>query len=425
MPACPQSAHRELQSWPNLGRCSRRYEAWSELSYRPTETLPSPHYPGNDNSHAPNHTPRLATGRVAISSGLLGARRVAVPATRNWARTGFRLHCARPSRTAGSRGAGTSGKGHNVSAIDEIRAGQPGGSTLAVIIRAGARVVGDFPPPDGFGSWTSDAIEVAVGSLFEAKPHLLAKALVAGVADDDALEAFVLVALKRHLIDEAKSTEVGKMRRRFANVLGKDPRFVFVDSSVDCWALVEYSNTVWSDDLDVLRAAASKVRGVYIVELNRGGRTPKVVADALREVAATVLAEARGAVPAQDLARVVLERFFPGEQPLAYLDEPGRAEVDIPDAQLDAEVESGPDFEVSVEAAAEAVYARLSAKERALMPHLAETPAERLGVLEDTGPAETEALGASVLEKIRRAVRDDAESQQVVLALLKLCRERP
>lgn len=322
-------------------------------------------------------------------------------------------------------GTGTGGKACDVSAIDEIRAGRPGGATMAVSRRAGARVVGDFPPPEGFGSWTSDAIDVVLGSLFEAKPHLLTKALIAGVADDDALEAFVLVALRRHLIDEAKSTEVGKMRRRFANVLGKDPRFVFLDSPVDLWALVEYAHTLWSDDLDVLRAAAARVRGVYIVELNRAGRTPKAVADALRAVAAEVLTEARGAVPAQDLARVVLERFFPGEQPLAYLDEPGRGEIDIADTDAAPDAEPDVDFDVSVEAAAEVVYASLSPKERALMPHLGEVPEDRAGVLEDTGPAETEALAASVLERIRRAVADDADGEQVVRALLKLCRERP
>jgi hypothetical protein len=321
--------------------------------------------------------------------------------------------------TDGGRGVGAGGEGCGLSAIEEILAGRPGELTLAVVMRAGARVVGDFPPPESFGAWTRDAIEVAVGSLFEAKPHLLAKALVAGVADDDALEAFVLVALKRHLIDEAKSTEVGKMRSRFVNVLGRDARFVFVESPVDSWALTEFAQSVWSDDLDVLRAAANRVRGVYIVELNKSGPTPKKVAEALRAVAAAALSEARGAVPAQDLARVVLERFFPGEQPIEYLDEPSR------DGDEFADQEPGPDFGVLVGDAAASVYAGLSSKERALVPHLGKTPAERLGVLEDTGPMETEALAASVLEKIRRAVRNDNEGEQVALALLNLCREQP
>lgn len=304
-------------------------------------------------------------------------------------------------------------------AIDEVRAGAPGERTRLLVVRAGARVVGDFPPPEGFGAWTRNAIEVAFGSLFEAQPHLFTKALARGVADDGALEAFVLVSLKRHLIDEAKKTEVGKMRRRFGNVLGKDARFVFLKVPVDSWALVEFAEHVWSDDLDVLRAAAARVHGVYILELNTAGPTPKRVADPLREVAAAVLAEACGAVPAQDLARVVLERFFPNERPLEYLDEPGRHEEEF------ADEEPGPDFEVLIDSAAESVFASLSVQERALVPHLGATEAERVGALQDTSSRETEALVASLTEKIRRAVREGGDEEQMVLALLDLCRDRP
>lgn len=266
-----------------------------------------------------------------------------------------------------------------MNAIDEVRAGRPGELTLALVMRAGARAVGRYPPPEGFGSWTREAVEVAVGSLFEKKPHLLSKALVAGVADDEALEAFVLVALTRHLIDEAKSTEVGKMWRRFVTVLGEDARFVFADFPVDCWALVGCAESVWSGDLDVLRAAAARVRGVYITELNKAGPTRKAVVHALREVAVAVVRETAAPVPAQDLARVVLERFFPGEQPLAYLDEPGRDADELATHPPGPDSEPGPDFELSVEAAAESVYASLSANERSLVPHLGEAPADRLG----------------------------------------------
>lgn len=290
---------------------------------------------------------------------------------------------------------------------------------LTVAMRAGARVVGDFPPPEGYGAWNREAISEAVGALFEAKPHLLTKALANGVADDGSLEAFLLVAMKRHLIDEAKATELGKMRRRFEKLLGRDPRFVFVSAPVASWALVQFAESVWPDDLDVLRAAAARVRGVYIVALNKAGPTPKKVADPLREVAAAVLSEACGAVPAQDLARVVLERFFPGEQPLEYVDEPGHHEGEFADET------PGPDFEILIESAAEWVFASLTVAERALVPRLGEAPAERVGVLEDTGPAEAEALAASLREKIARAILDDGDAEQVVLTLGNLCRERP
>lgn len=104
------------------------------------------------------------------------------------------------------------------------------GRRYSLVMRAGARVVGDFPPSQGFGVWTRDAIAVTIGSLFEAKPHPLTKALDAQVADDGAIEAFLLAALKRHLIDEAKKTDVGKMCRPVRECL----RQGFAGCSVDC-----------------------------------------------------------------------------------------------------------------------------------------------------------------------------------------------
>ena len=40
------------------------------------------------------------------------------------------------------------------------------------------------------------------------------------------LERLLLAAIKNWLKDQAKATEVGKLRRRLENVLGDDPRFV-------------------------------------------------------------------------------------------------------------------------------------------------------------------------------------------------------
>ena len=37
--------------------------------------------------------------------------------------------------------------------------------------------------------------------------------------------------------DQAKATEVGKLRRRLENVLGGDPRFVSIKTGQDRWAL--------------------------------------------------------------------------------------------------------------------------------------------------------------------------------------------
>lgn len=304
-----------------------------------------------------------------------------------------------------------------MSALDEIWSGHPGRSTFELVISAGARVVGAFPPPDGYGGWSRDAIAEEVNALFVAKPHVLTMALEAGVADDDALEAYVMAAIKHHLIDQAKGTDVGKLRRRFVNVLAEDPRFVHSTMAGETWVLAEFDGAVRSGELRALHAAAARVRGVFIERLNKAGPTPGPVADALRTVTAAVLAEARGAVTAQDLARVVFDRFFPAGEPTVYLDAPRSEQI--------ADTAPGPEAKTLANAAARALFTTLGEKEKALLPHLGKAPEERAGLLEDTGPHETEALAAAVAAKIRAAVQDDTDADDVVLALRDMCRNAP
>lgn len=302
-----------------------------------------------------------------------------------------------------------------MTAIDEIRVGTPGDATLGLAMRSAARVVNDFAPRAGYSGWTREALEELVASLFAAKRGLLAAALASGVTSDDALGAFLLRATRNLLIDEARETDVGKMRRRLVTLLGRDPRFVFAKVPKHTWALVEFASVVWSDDLDVLRQAAARVRGVYVTKLNTAGPTPRKVADVLRAIAAAVLGEAAGAVPAQDLARVMLERLFPGAQAPVYLGEPGG------EGQEFESLEPGPGFVIEVASAAESVFAALSGNERKLVPLLGATPAERVGALDGVGPSETEALVAAVRAKVAAAVLDDEDAEHVVLVLGNLC----
>jgi hypothetical protein len=300
-----------------------------------------------------------------------------------------------------------------VGALDEVQAGEPGRATLDLVMRAGTRAVRDFPPREGYGRWSEDAVADEMGELFSRKPHLLTKALEADVQTDDALEAYLVTSIGNAMKDQAKSTDVGKLRRRFVNVLGSDDRFVRSTSVGETWVLTVFIGNAWSGDLAPLRAAAGAVRGVFIEKLNPSGPTPAVVCAALVQVAAAVLSEARGAVSAQDLARVVFDRFFPSDSTTVWLDAPGGEHL--------ADPRPSPDSRVLSEAAAHVVWARLDPRERALVPCLGESPADRVGVLPGVGPVETESIAAAVVEKVRLAVFDDAEAVDVVLALRDLC----
>lgn len=307
-----------------------------------------------------------------------------------------------------------------MTALEELKAGKPGPATLALVVRAASRAVRAFPPREGYGRWTEDAVAEEVSVVFEQRPYLLTKALTAGVDSDEKLEAYLRTAVANAMKDQAKSTDVGKLRRRLVNVLGSDERFVHSTAAGETWVLAEFEGRAWTGDLVPLRRAAARVRGVFIDKLNPAGPTPGPVRDALRAVAAAVLREARAAVLAQDLAHVVFDRFFPSGHPTLYLDAPGGHTI--------ADPRPGPESAVSTAAAARALFAALDEHEKALLPHLGQTPQTRRGRLPGVGPRETEAIADALTAKIAQAVVDDTEAEQVVLALLDLldlCRESP
>jgi hypothetical protein len=103
--------------------------------------------------------------------------------------------------------------------------------------------------------------------------------LVVGCAlkahDDASLERLLLGAIKNWLIDQAKATEVGKLRRRVQNVLSEDARFVSSKCGQLRWALTDNASTVWQGEIDRPCAAARGVHGVQITRWNTSGPTPR------------------------------------------------------------------------------------------------------------------------------------------------------
>ena len=186
-----------------------------------------------------------------------------------------------------------------------LETGRPGPLTVALLLRLGRQVGrrSTFPAPDGHDIWSDDAVVDLIGAMFVEKPQLVVGCVVKA-HDDASLERLLLVAIRNWLKDQAKATEVGKLRRRLENVLGGDPRFVSIKTGQDRWALTEHGSKGWQGDIDQLHAAAHRVRGVQITtRWNTSGPTPRRTKDALIAVAYGVLSEAGGSVSAQDLHR--------------------------------------------------------------------------------------------------------------------------
>jgi hypothetical protein len=299
-----------------------------------------------------------------------------------------------------------------VSAYAELlESGKPGALTLDLLCRLGKQVTrtSRFPPPDGFTSWTDDAVDELICAMFVEKPQLVVGCMITA-HDDASLERLLLTAIKNWLIDQAKATEVGKLRRRLENVLRGDPRFASAKTGQDRWALTEHVSTVWQGVIEQLHAAAHRVRGVRITRWNNAGPTPRETKEALVAVAYGVLWEARGSVPAQDLSKVIAARFQLQPSPTFVK---LSSDAALEPARFD------PATAAVCTAAARDLWASLSPDEQTVVPMMAADPedvAARLSI----GPRTAAAVQAAVREKLRLATVDDEDFETIIGGLLRL-----
>ncbi|HEV2345819.1 MAG TPA: hypothetical protein VGS97_17095 [Actinocrinis sp.] len=310
-------------------------------------------------------------------------------------------------------------------AYDELRAtGGVGESTLALIRDLAGQVTrtSSFPPPEGYDAWSPEAVDDLLAELFAAKGSGFVLTCFLEATDDGSLERLLLRTIRNFLIDEAKKTERGKLRRRLEGLLEDDPRFACVPEGqpgAGGWCLAGQSNAPWQGDSAQLDLAAAAVRGVAISRWNTAGPTPRPVKQALLRVAEGVLRAAGGSVSMAVLTRVVEARIALIAPLLVGGVADDQAGMDLLEAQTDP-----PGFEMIVRETAQEIYRVLDARERALLPHLGAPLDDQMQVLE-LGRAQTRLVADRLAEKIRLMTTADEDRDDIVLELLRLCVVRP
>lgn len=312
-----------------------------------------------------------------------------------------------------------------MSAFDEIgrRADAAGPETVALLRRLGAQVVrtSSFPPPVEYTRWSAEAVDDLLADMFSKdspRGQVFVLACYLKATDQASLERLILASIRNFLIDQAKGTERGKLRRRLDTLLSSDGRFVRPPEMVDirAWALLHRAVGLWQGDLEELHRAAARVRGYQILTWNTAGRTPKHTVVALTEVSYGVIDHADGAVRDEDLAAVVERRFALLAPPVF---------IEIPDgsftaaALADVAASDDPGAGLAVQERAEQLWLTLSAKEQALLPVLGQSLEARQAATGD-GRAATQALSEALAERLRLATVDDEDREEIVLHLAML-----
>ncbi|WP_327321086.1 hypothetical protein OG735_40900 [Streptomyces sp. NBC_01210] len=310
-------------------------------------------------------------------------------------------------------------------AYEELsQTGQLGPETFELLRRLVHQVrrSSGFPPPEGYAEWDDDAAyEVITAMLIrEGAGQQFVTSCFALAADDASLERLFLTSIKNFLIDEAKKTPRGKLRRRIARLMGADASFRRMPGPPPRWALSEHpEGAVWQGDPDDLVAEAWRVRGVGITRWNHSGPTPAQTVRALMAIVMQVLCHARGAVREEDLAKVLESRFellSPARFTPLYADDGALAgPVEASAAEADTPGAGG---------AAADIWQRLTANEHLLLPYLDED-AHHAAQLLEIRQAQAGAVLAGLKAKLLLALSEDNDREAVVGALLRRCADPP
>lgn len=310
-----------------------------------------------------------------------------------------------------------------MSAFDEIgrRADAGGPETIRLLRELGAQVTrtSSFPPPSEHATWSAAAVDDLLADMFsqEHRSRVFVLACYTQATDQGSLERLILQSIRNFLIDQAKGTERGKLRRRLDNLLSKDSRFIRPPDlkGIRAWALLNRLFGLWQGNLDTLHAAAARVRGHQVLRWNSAGKTPRQTVIALTAVCHGVIDHADGSVRDEDLAKVVEQRFALLAPPVF---------VEMPDgssAAAAARAVSGDELwtNLGVQTRAEELCAMLSLEERALLPVLGSSMDERRAAT-GLGRAATQALGDALADRLRLATVDDEDREGIVLRMVEL-----
>jgi hypothetical protein len=311
-------------------------------------------------------------------------------------------------------------------AIDAYRElqqhGQFGQLGLKLLFELVGQELQRFPVLLGHGAaWTEDTLWEWTQSFYVAKGTAVTAGLLAQTGDVASMARYLRRSIRHFLVDEARKTPAGTVRRKIEELLAATPEFVQVPAGVagaGRWQLGGSPQPPYGGELRQLVAAAYGVPGVQAVRWSGVRRAPLARDESLVAILGAVLRAAGGSLEVAQLTAVVLQRF--------------PAAVEYADASLDAQLfdravappEERPDVIVEVSERAREVYEQLSPSQRALLPHLDKPIREQAQVL-GVGRSQAYAASGKLKAMLIDLLPEDDLRADVTLELLRRCVVNP
>lgn len=267
------------------------------------------------------------------------------------------------------------------------------------------------------GGWDSGAVEDLTSEFFVQKAERLTADLVSTGVTPQVVGKSVRRWVRNFLIDRARATPLGRIRRKLEDILGQYPEFVRVPSGergAGRWALTGRPTYPYGGDFAPLVGAAYAVPGVRAARWS-GPRHPPLTSDAsLRAIVASVISAADGSLEIAQLVHVVGQRFPAAAEP---------EDMTISDDDFERVtrlVKDDPGLMQEIEEAVSEICGQLSPSQRALVPYLDDDIKIVMEVVHVSRSRAYEAV-KQVKELLDQVLPDDDTRGVVCAAVIERC----
>lgn len=248
--------------------------------------------------------------------------------------------------------------------------------------------------------------------------------LMVQATDEASFGKLLRKSIRHWLIDQARKTGGGALRRSIEKIL-KDDAFEQVpdgDPGAGRWRLSGTEGAPFGGDLEPLVEAARDVADVRVPKWTSGSRRPPLADHAsLVAIMRAVLTKAEGSLEPAQLVFVFTQRFAAALDPIVGSVSDVAESGELPSGEPTAEdLVIAADTELDTACAAVEVHARLSADERTIIPVLDDVAAvrERLSL----GRSRAYEMIERTRTKLVELAGTGPDAQQIVLEVIELCR---
>ncbi|MFD2415412.1 hypothetical protein [Amycolatopsis pigmentata] len=284
--------------------------------------------------------------------------------------------------------------------------------------------VARFPALTPEGGWQPADLEDMVGKFLAERLEKVTPNLLALASDDASVGRLLRKSIRHWLIDQARQTAVGAVRRTVEKVLADEKGVEQVPSGelgAGRWRLASTAGMPWSGALADLVVAARTVSNVNIPKWSSVARRPPMADRAsIAAVIHAVLTAAGGSLEVAQMVEVFVARF-PAVLDPATVPLPGAVEFDARDGTTQTPEEQVIAVEEEIDAATTAisVVAMLSPQEREIVRRFGDIPA--IQTLLNCGRTQAYHHAKRLREKLTQLVGDSDDVRATGLEVIRLC----